>query len=40
MKKLIVFIILIIGALIYFDKADIQPEIKEVVKEIEHDKLK
>lgn len=40
MKKILFLIILIIATFIYFDKADVKPEVKDVVKEIEHEKLK
>lgn len=40
MKKFLIIIVILIGTLIYFDRADIKPEVKDVVKEIEHEKLK
>jgi hypothetical protein len=40
MKKFLFILVLIIGGFIYLDRADVQPEEKTIVKEIEHEKLK
>lgn len=40
MKKFFILLILVIAAFIFFDRANVKPEVKEVVKEIEHEKFK